>query len=323
MFSYMRRISVIVPVYNVSKYLKKCLDSIIKQSYNNLEIILVDDGSTDDSGKICDEYSTIDNRILVIHKNNGGLSSARNAALDISTGAYVGFVDSDDWIESTMYEEMCNLLEREQCDYVECAVNLYSNSEAKIIKGSGFEIISGKEALSRHLDEYVYYDMPRPAVWSKLYRRDFWDGKRFPEGRIHEDYLLTCKLLYESDKVGLLHKGLYNHLVSNPTSIMNTKFGVKDLYKVNQYEYRINYLLNHHEKELAEKAQVKYYCFLLIVCYKCRRNKLVEEKVYLDIFKRDKKIIRGLNIPPKRRLEIAIINFSPSLYYFLRSIISI
>ena len=113
-------ISVIVPVYNVAEYLSRCVDSILAQSYGNLQIILVNDGSSDDSGRICEEYAKKDTRIQVIHQKNGGLSSARNAGLDVSSGQYVGFVDSDDWIEPEMYEEMLALMERNAAQLV-CA----------------------------------------------------------------------------------------------------------------------------------------------------------------------------------------------------------
>ena len=102
------KISVIIPVYNVEKYLKRCLDSVINQTYKNLEIILIDDGSTDKSGNICDEYAAKDKRIIVIHKENGGLSDARNKGLDICTGDYISFIDSDDWIENGFYEYVVN-----------------------------------------------------------------------------------------------------------------------------------------------------------------------------------------------------------------------
>lgn len=316
----MQLLTVIVPVYNVSKYLEKCVASIISQTYSNLEIILVDDGSTDGSGELCDELSKKDKRILVIHKRNGGLSSARNAGLEIAKGDFIGFVDSDDWIEPTMYEEMHALMVNENCDLVECAVNLVNDYGTKTVKETPSEVISGKTALSHHLDEFIGYSMPRPAVWSKLYRRSFWIENRFPEGQIHEDYFLTCKSLYEAKTVGLVHKGLYNHLVSNPTSIMNSKFGRKDLYKVNQYKYRVDYLLEKNEMELAQKAQVRYYCFLLTVCLKCHNHKLFDdENVYLEIFKRDKAIISELHIPMKRRFELLMIRISPSFYYFLRN----
>ena len=121
-------ISIIVPVYNVEQYLSRCVDSLVNQTYHNIEIILVDDGSPDRSGEICDEYAKKDKRVKVIHQSNGGLSDARNTALDIAKGDYLMFVDSDDWIEPTMYEEMLSFMEKEQLDLVECGINLVTNN---------------------------------------------------------------------------------------------------------------------------------------------------------------------------------------------------
>ena len=119
----MPKISVIVPVYNVEKYLRKCIESILNQTFREFELILVDDGSTDSSGKICDEYALKDSRIKVIHKENGGASSARNAGLDVAKGEYIGFVDSDDWIEMDMYGELYRLIKENNTDISVCGIN--------------------------------------------------------------------------------------------------------------------------------------------------------------------------------------------------------
>lgn len=124
-------ISIIVPVYNVEKYLKECIDSVISQTYKNLEIILVDDGSTDKSGEICDEYSKKDSRIKVIHKENGGLSDARNVALDIAKGEYIGFVDSDDYVEKDMFETLYKLAEEHNTEI--SSISFYKTLENEII----------------------------------------------------------------------------------------------------------------------------------------------------------------------------------------------
>lgn len=123
-------ISIIVPIYNVEKYLPKCIESIINQTYTDLEILLIDDGSTDNSGLICDKYASIDNRIRVIHKKNGGLSDARNVGLDICKGKYISFIDSDDYIELTMYEKMIKIMINQKVDIVSCNYNhIYNNNK--------------------------------------------------------------------------------------------------------------------------------------------------------------------------------------------------
>ena len=313
-------ISVIVPIYNVERYINKCIDSIIHQSYKNLEIILVDDGSPDKCGEIIDEYSRIDKRIHVIHKSNGGLSSARNAGLDIASGDFIGFVDSDDWIEPTMYEEMLSFMEKEQLDLVECGINLVTNNISNKYIEKPSIVLSGKDALIRHLDSKnrTVQSLPRTAVWSKLFKKEFWKTNRFPVGEIHEDYLLTCKALYEAKSVGLLRRGLLNHLTDNPNSIVNTKFNYKDLYKGKQLEYRITYLKEKKEPTLTNLAMISYYGYIVSAIWRCDQNGMPERDQLIAKIKEDKKIIFSLNLPFKRKIDARLICYYPKLYLILR-----
>lgn len=315
-------ISIIVPVYNVESFLPKCLDSIISQTFQDIELILVDDGSPDKSPQICDYYKSKDERIRVIHKNNGGLSSARNAGLAISRGEYIGFVDSDDWIEPTMYEEMYRFMITNDCDMVECGINLIYENSIRNYKVSDNEIISGKEALLRHLDIHYKtdYTLPRTAVWSKLFKREFWLDKCFPEGKIHEDYLLTCQALYESSRVGLLHKGLLNHLTCNPNSIVNAKFSPRDLYKEEQMRLRISYLQSKNDNILEKKAIEDYYNYLPSVIWRCYKNGMKDEaKRFINLVKTERHNIDAVQLPLKRRLEYVLIFYMPYIYLLLRN----
>lgn len=190
-------ISIIIPVYNVEKYLSNCLDSIIEQTWTNLDIILVDDGSNDKSGEICDDYAIKDSRIRVIHKLNAGLSAARNSGLNVAKGDYVGFVDSDDWIEPTMYENLfAGFSMAENVLLTNGMIYRYDDANGKetlmrpatwkrllpfIIDGYGF----GKAMLSESSNHYV---------WSKLYKKEVFDWVRFREGRNDEDTFFTYEL---------------------------------------------------------------------------------------------------------------------------------
>lgn len=208
-------ITIIVPVYKVEPYIKRCLDSIINQTYQKLEIILVDDGSPDDCGKICDEYAERDNRIKVIHKENGGISSARNAALDIMAGDYVMFVDSDDWVEPDFCTAALKIALRENVQMVSFGYNnIYIDKNNEIVKKrerftDNPRIIKASEGVS-HL--IAIDDVIHNYCWNKIYRRGLWDGVRFPEGRLYEDnavnYLLMirAKTIYVSDVI------LYNYI---------------------------------------------------------------------------------------------------------------
>ena len=203
-------ISVIVPVYNVAAYLPRCIDSILAQTYANLEILLVDDGSTDDSGFICDEYAKKDTRIRVLHKENGGLSSARNAGLDAAAGQYIGFVDSDDWIEPEMYSQMLALMEKNDAQMV-CAGRYDVDSETGE-KTVGLcpdreELVSGETLAGR----IFLWDHCDSSACDKLCRRELFDGIRYPEGKTSEDIPVTYRLALKAQRVVLCDKPFYNY----------------------------------------------------------------------------------------------------------------
>lgn len=167
-------VSIIVAVYNIEEYLQRCVDSILAQTYRNLEIILVDDGATDSSGRICDEYAQKDERIQVIHKKNGGLSDARNAGMDVAKGDYIGFVDGDDWIEPDMYRAMVTACEREQAQIAACRYKQITKSGIVDASAGNSVSLSKTEALEIYVcgdERYLIYN----SVWSKLFQQT-WFG---------------------------------------------------------------------------------------------------------------------------------------------------
>ena len=314
-------ISVIIPVYNVERYLERCVNSIINQTYKDLEIILVDDGSSDNSSQMCDDFIKKDSRVRCIHKKNGGLSSARNAGLDIASGEYIGFVDSDDFVEPTMYEKMLDLLISENCDLVECATNFLCRDGQKIFEKKENVVMPGKVALERHLDwkirgkEYV----PQVNVWSKLYKSVFWRERRFPEGKIHEDYFFNCQAFYYANRVGFLQEGLYNYLTYNENSITNAKFSVNDLYLINQYEFRMDFLKDKNEKKLYEMAKCEYYNLIIGLLWKCRLSSLKEENDIRKKILKNKFDILMSRISIKRKIDYLCYFIHPSIWLFMRS----
>jgi glycosyltransferase involved in cell wall biosynthesis len=196
-------ISVIIPVYNVSDYIQECVNSVIHQTYKYLEIILVDDGSSDNSGELCDQLKETDNRITVIHKKNGGLSSARNAGIDIATGQYLGFVDSDDWIDTSMYEKLMNNILVTGKDIACCGrfvVSENGKNEELYVDTPGV-CFSNKEALG-NIFELTSIDV---AAWDKLYSKKLFSNIRYPEGEINEDAAIIVQLLKNSN--GVVHAG--------------------------------------------------------------------------------------------------------------------
>lgn len=203
-------ITVIVPIYQVEIYLRDCVDSILAQTYANLEVILVDDGSPDGCPQICDEYASIDRRVRVIHKANGGLSDARNAGLDVARGEWIGFVDSDDMVEPAMFETLLAQAQAHEsqisvCNFAEFADG-QNEREALWTRGvQAQRVLSGREACCLLMvdDELQNY------AWNKLYAARLWDGVRFPVGQKYEDVNTTYKLFEKADRAVLIPEVLY------------------------------------------------------------------------------------------------------------------
>ena len=197
-----KKVSVIIPVYNVEKYLKRCVDSVLNQTYKDLEVILVDDGSTDGSPKICDEYAAIDNRVIVIHKTNGGQSAARNYALNIPpSGDYITFVDSDDWIKLDTYEYCLSIIERTGADIVQFgrALAIDTNELQSIHFKESVKMYEGKEILQQYLLEST--KTGSYAVWRCVFSKQIIGNIRFREGKINEDIDWKYIVLANSQKM--------------------------------------------------------------------------------------------------------------------------
>lgn len=228
-------ISVIVPVYNVAKYLKRCIESIINQTYSNTEIILVDDGSTDESGDICEMYANNHANIISIHKSNGGLSSARNEGIRKSSGKYICFVDSDDYISPVMIERLYNNIktfsaEISICDFwwINEGDNPDSHSECKI------NVVDGKTNI---LMQIINNYLPTIVAWNKLYKKEIWEGISYPEGRFHEDEFVIHELLNRCERIVYTTEKMYFYIRHN-NSITHVFSGKRIIDAVEAYENR-------------------------------------------------------------------------------------
>ena len=205
------KISVIIPVYNTAPYLRHCLDSVIGQTHKNLEIILVDDGSADNSGPICDEYAARDNRIVVIHKENGGVYAARNTALNRATGDYIGFVDSDDWIAPQMYEVLLRLLRQYDADVAQC----------QMINGGPFEQLEtptlGRNAIfsGEQLTSAMFRGEITHGLINKLFCAKIWETRRFDEAYYHVDAMEISKIAQYCSRFVRTDDALYHYNTTN------------------------------------------------------------------------------------------------------------
>ena len=219
------KISVIIPVYKVEQYLDKCVESVINQTYKNLEIILVDDGSPDNCPKMCDEWAKKDNRVKVIHKKNGGLSDARNVGIENATGTYIAFLDSDDYFDPTYCKTLHNLISKNSADVASTYLNfVYENEEdAKqheqpIIEQKDEVVVEGIEVIK------LLFNPPTPyfVMAQKMYKKEIFNNLRFTLNRLHEDDFLYYQVLAKTKKLVYTTKPLYNYL-QRSGSIMHTR----------------------------------------------------------------------------------------------------
>ena len=236
-------ISIIVPVYKVEPYLRKCIDSILAQTFTNFELILVDDGSPDSCGKICDEYVEKDKRIIVIHKENGGQSSARNRALDIAKGNYIGFVDSDDWIEPDMYETLYNLILKSGKDIANIGFNFIIGESIKTFSSHGEISLNKEEALEELINHKLYGNY----FCTNLFKKSLIQNFRFKEGIIFEDVDLIYKIIDASNGVISIGKSKYNYLKREGSTVKTYKNNKNIDLQIAKYE-RYKFLKNKYPK---------------------------------------------------------------------------
>lgn len=246
-----QKISVIVPVYKVEHYLDRCVQSIVDQTYTNLEIILVDDGSPDRCPQICDAWAEKDSRVRVIHQKNGGLSDARNAGMAIATGERMGFVDSDDWIAPDMYRHLYDLLDADGSDIAACGVEMVWEDEtpSRMLTKPGCCLLDQEQAMRAIIEE----SWLKQPVWYKLYKTALIRDIPFPVGKYHEDVFWSYQAVARAQKVSVSDKIGYYYF-QRSSSIMGEKYSLKRLDAVEAKRQRLNYLREIHSK-LVPAAQ--------------------------------------------------------------------
>ena len=251
------KLSIIVPVYKVEPYLRKCVDSILAQTFTDFELILVDDGSPDGCPAICDEYAQKDSRVKVIHKENGGLSDARNAGLDIAQGEYIGFVDSDDWIHPEMYRRLLNTAERTESDIVACQYSEVPMGESD----ENWELYGSEEYQQYERETFIsglypnLYSEMKLNVWNKIYRRTIFHKLRFPRGRRFEDYYLQLPILCNAQRLAIISDVLYAYY-RHPGSIMSEDYQI-------WWANDANAIFNNNFRILAELGEWEQYQYQL------------------------------------------------------------
>ena len=235
-------ISIVVPVYKVEKYLNNCIKSILMQTYENLEVILVDDGSPDSCPQICDALAKQDNRIRVIHKKNGGLSDARNAGLEISRGKYITFVDSDDFVSNDMIEILYNMCINLQADFAMCQkADCGEDDTIDSVEYDVSEIKYKTFENAEKMSAYLVTNEVETTAWKKLYRSSLIKQFRFPKGKIHEDAFTTYLIVDKAEKIAVTNKIGYYYR-NNPQSIMNSGFSINRLHSIEAKREQLSFI---------------------------------------------------------------------------------
>jgi glycosyltransferase involved in cell wall biosynthesis len=293
----MEKISVIVPVFNVEKYLVRCVDSILKQTYQNLEIILVDDGSTDSCPAICDRYKDDYGMIKVIHKTNGGLSSARNVGLDMAEGDFVLFVDSDDFIEEEMLEKLHDALVLHDADMSVCNIR-YVDEQGKQMKLHPSHIVENCSMDQEHYWRNLFVSYANGVVYiiacNKLYRKKLWDKLRFPEGKLNEDEFVVHNIVRQCGKIAGSDYVGYDY-VQRTGSIVHQLNKKANFDKFEALEMRINYFASTARYDFARKQLSLFFdvfCFQYMQCRTMQEKEIFREKLqkysaYLNEFYRE------------------------------------
>lgn len=275
-------ISVIVAAYNIENYIERGVTSILRQTYRNLEIFLIDDGSTDASGEICDRLAKQDDRITVLHKAHGGPADARNAGLAEAKGSFIGFVDGDDWIDADMYAKMLGALLENQADMAVCRYRRVYKNHTQDDSTDRTILLKGQEALQYYVEERKEYDIQN-AVWNKLYRREIVEDLRFPAGKWYEDILFTTMALGRVEKCVYLDSACYNYIIDRDGSIMNAQIGARLFTDwIPAYQEKTKFLRTLGREDLADTHDYFIYKRLLLFYNQIKKSALPEKKQYLQ-----------------------------------------
>ena len=303
-------ISVIVPVYNVEKYLGQCLEDIVNQTYNNIEIIVVDDGATDSSGKLCDQWQHKDSRIVVYHKENGGLSDARNYGLKFAKGEWVTFVDSDDRVAENFIEKLYENALKYKAEISICDPLHIFDDKMKFDYDEKIKIFSADEAI----EEMWYQKSFLVSAWGKLYKRKFFEKVLFKKGIIFEDVEIMHKIFEQADKIVYSTTKLYGY-VHREGSITTQKFSVKDCGILDICEELLKYTAN-KSQNLKDAAKAYY----VVGCFRIYLNAPIQDeyKKYINkakdgLNKYGKDVLKSSSVRKKTKLGLICYFYLPFL----------
>lgn len=320
-----KKLSVVVIIYKVEKYLNKCIESIVNQTYKNLEIILVDDESPDNCPKMCDEWAKKDSRIKVLHKKNGGVSDARNKGMELVTGDYLAFVDADDYLSVDMYKTLIDLLEKNDADMSACRDSQFNEEEEAKFTTDGKEVVfnDSNDALNNMLskDNIILVN-----VWNKVYKKELYNGIIFPYGESAQDVSTTHLIIMRAKKIAVTTSKLYGYLQRKDGAVKScTKKYAIDC--ITAYNRRYNDLKDN--KEVIEQLNISmaksiYLCFVQLAMV--GDKELYDSELIIDEYKLLKKIVSLNNVKKyiavnnfKIKVLMIILLFSRKLFWNIRT----
>ncbi|MFR8226521.1 MAG: glycosyltransferase family 2 protein [Lachnospirales bacterium] len=309
----MPTISIIVPVYKVERYLDRCVESIISQTFTELEIILVDDGSPDRSGVMCDEWARKDKRIRVFHKKNGGLSDARNYGLEVATGEYLAFIDSDDWIDNDMMQILYDAIQTYGADIAECSWRcIYQDRIEEETENTG-EYITGNNIFALHGEiQWKYF---KSIACNKLYKKEVFRNVRFPVGKLHEDEYTTHLAFYNARRLVYVDLSKYNYDRTREDSI-TASFCEKNLDVIDALQSRLDFFYEKGLVEVQQEMENLYFNILLDRLYKCYVYKIHTERVKRLIRDTNEKYFLNMELPISKDYKYELSLLKNSYYLF-------
>ncbi len=307
-------ISIIVPIYNTQNFLNKCVDSILNQTYRELEIILVDDGSTDESGKICDKYKLIDNRVKVIHKKNGGVSMARNYGLKMINGEYVIFIDSDDWLENNMIETLYNNMIKYKVDISICNFEIDCKDGKKIITHKEEDLIT--RDIRDKYENLFAKDGFGGYLWNKLIKTEVVKNIFFNENiKIEEDVLFLIEVFQKCESIYYNADNILYHYVVRDNSAVRFSYSIKDITKIKSLEEKLKLKEKYNLKSL-EKVEFEYVTLLNQSIYIMKKEKINNKEFYNKRKNGNKKYLKKAfkEAIGMQKIKLLMLVFQPNLY---------
>ncbi|MBQ8719522.1 MAG: glycosyltransferase [Clostridia bacterium] len=312
------KITVIIPIYNVEKYLRRCILSVIGQTYENLEIFLIDDGSTDNSGTICDEYAQKDGRITVIHKENAGQAVARNIALDRASGDWIAFLDSDDWIEPDMYMTLLRVAMEADADIATCGIKKHFDSGEYLSSSEDtgrVEVLSAYDAIA----DLLHQKRIRFEVWNKLWKRELLADVRFKENQLCEEVYFDRQAFLRAERIVFVDKSLHNYVVGRPGSTASS-FKIKRMSVFGELEDFANDLLARNLDDLADiikcistRFSVNFY----VEAAKSNVSEEIKSALQKQFNRYYREIRKSVFLTKKEKVMFFVFSKSPKLFFRL------